>query len=110
MYQSLLWYEDPCTCSVCVRMRTSFEAAYEVVKEAKKNKDSYQAILNAAAAVGDAAEKLHCEHKPELYLDMGGLALTNDTIEKQQQTQSPPRSVTSANEASKFIVVSTQVG
>ena len=76
MYNSLLWYNDPCHCHVCVNLRTSFQSAYEAVTKADKSAPSFPSIVNAAVAIGEAAEALHGEHNPESYLKLEGLSLT----------------------------------
>jgi hypothetical protein len=77
MYDNLLWFDDPCGCGLCLQLRTSFVNAYEAVRSADKRLASFPTIVNAASAVGEAAQQLHREHRPELYVDWQNLAIAS---------------------------------
>ncbi len=75
MSSNIPWINDPCECTVCRKLRTSFDNAREAVKAADRSQASFQPILIAANAVGAAAQAVHCEHRAELYVDLQALAV-----------------------------------
>ncbi|KAK3709285.1 hypothetical protein LTR37_011023 [Vermiconidia calcicola] len=99
MYGSFLWFQNPCGCATCLKLRESFASAYHAVQNAHQAAPSYKSVVAAASAIGEAAEKVHREHCPELYIGHADLSLANRN--GVENSQSPTRSATSSD---KFLV------
>ena len=89
MYGSFLWFQNPCGCATCLKLRESFASAYQAVQNAHQAAPSYKSVVAAASAIGEAAEKVHREHCPELYIGLADLSLANSNgVEVRQQSDS----------------------
>lgn len=79
MYESLVWFDEPCSCALCQHLRESFIAAYHAVRAADNRRPSFHAVVNAASVVGETAEQVHREHRPELYVNVQALNIVSGT-------------------------------